>query len=1057
MSRSIWLFAAALVFSGSTLGPTMLSAQPPDEHAPKPFGALQWRSLGPARGGRSIAVAGSAARPNEYYFGATGGGLWKTTNGGATWAAVTDGQLTSASVGAVAVAPSNPDIVYIGMGESELRGNIAQGDGVYKSTDAGKTWKHIGLVDTQVISKIRVHPTNPDVVFAAALGHPAGPNPERGVFRSKDGGTTWQKVLFRDDKTGGIELNFDPKDPQIVYAALWEAFRVSHMMSSGGPGSGLFKSTDGGDHWTELSRNPGMPKSVLGKIGVVVSGVDSNRVYAQIEAEDGGTFSSDDAGATWKRVSEDRNVRQRAFYYTRIYADPKEKDTVYEPNVMFMKSTDGGQTWKMPMVPHGDNHDMWIDPSNPKRFIVGNDGAATITLDGGQTWTKMETPTAQFYHVTTTTDVPYHVCGAQQDNTTACVSSAAPNGFGAIAGGIDTVFYSVGGGESGYVAQDPKNPDMFFAGSYSGDITSFNRKTGQLRRINPYPDNPMGYATKDIGERFQWTFPIVFSPTDPSVLYVGSQHVWKTTNAGQSWTRISPDLTRHDPTTMADSGGPITRDETGVETYATIFSIAPSPKDGNLIWTGSDDGFVQITRDGGANWKNVTPKDLPPFARISLVEASPLRPGTAYVAANRYQHDDFAPYVYKTDDFGETWTKIVNGVAPRDFARAVREDTKRAKLLYLGTEHGIYISFDDGGNWQSLRQNLPDAPVHDIKVEDRDLVIATHGRAFYVMDDISPLRQWGTATSDAELTVFKPQDALRGLDRTLRIDYQLKQTADKITVEVLDAQNRVIRTFNGTRADSEKKPEPPTIEDIFNPKDPKPSTLAGIQRLEWDIRYDRATDFPGLIMWDATTRGPVAPPGAYQVRVTADGHTGTQSFAVKREPHLLADVTDADLQREFQLALQIRDTTAKANQAVLLVRGIRPQIQDRAGKLDSKTGPTAKALEALEKTLTAVETEVYQVKNQSFEDPLNFPIMLNNKIASLQGIVESADAPPTDQTYEMFKLLSGRLDEQMNKLDTAVQKDLPQVNQLLQRQKLTPIKPVPLKPEDPKAKPKSDR
>jgi photosystem II stability/assembly factor-like uncharacterized protein len=828
-------------------------------------------------------------------------------------------------------------------------------------------------------------------------------------------------------------------------------------MSSGGPGSGLFKSTDGGDHWTELSRNPGMPKSVLGKIGVVVSDVDSNRVYAQIEAEDGGTFSSDDAGATWKRVSEDRNVRQRAFYYTRIYADPKEKDTVYEPNVMFMKSTDGGQTWKMPMVPHGDNHDMWIDPSNPKRFIVGNDGAATITLDGGQTWTKMETPTAQFYHVTTTTDVPYHVCGAQQDNTTACVSSAAPNGFGAIAGGIDTVFYSVGGGESGYVAQDPKNPDMFFAGSYSGDITSFNRKTGQLRRINPYPDNPMGYATKDIGERFQWTFPIVFSPTDPSVLYVGSQHVWKTTNAGQSWTRISPDLTRHDPTTMADSGGPITRDETGVETYATIFSIAPSPKDGNLIWTGSDDGFVQITRDGGANWKNVTPKDLPPFARISLVEASPLRPGTAYVAANRYQHDDFAPYVYKTDDFGETWTKIVNGVAPRDFARAVREDTKRAKLLYLGTEHGIYISFDDGGNWQSLRQNLPDAPVHDIKVEDRDLVIATHGRAFYVMDDISPLRQWGTATSDAELTVFKPQDALRGLDRTLRIDYQLKQTADKITVEVLDAQNRVIRTFNGTRADSEKKPEPPTIEDIFNPKDPKPSTLAGIQRLEWDIRYDRATDFPGLIMWDATTRGPVAPPGAYQVRVTADGHTGTQSFAVKREPHLLADVTDADLQREFQLALQIRDTTAKANQAVLLVRGIRPQIQDRAGKLDSKTGPTAKALEALEKTLTAVETEVYQVKNQSFEDPLNFPIMLNNKIASLQGIVESADAPPTDQTYEMFKLLSGRLDEQMNKLDTAVQKDLPQVNQLLQRQKLTPIKPVPLKPEDPKAKPKSDR
>jgi photosystem II stability/assembly factor-like uncharacterized protein len=1057
-TRYRWPFLVLLMVGAILVGErARLAAQQVSDvkEAPMPFGALKWRSLGPARGGRSIAVTGSTARPNEYYFGATGGGLWKTTNGGATWTAVADGKLTSASVGAVAVAPSNPDVVYIGMGESELRGNIAQGDGVYKSTDAGKTWTHIGLVETQVISKIRVHPTNPDIVLVAALGHPAGPNPDRGIFKSTDGGKTWNKTLFHDDKTGGIEVNFDPKNPQIVYAALWEAFRVSHMMSSGGPGSGLYKSIDGGDHWTDISRNPGMPKSVLGKIGVSVSGVDSNRVYAQIEAEDGGTFASDDAGATWKKVSEDRNVRQRAFYYTRVYADPKDKDTVFEPNVMFMKSTDGGKTWKMPMAPHGDNHDMWIDPSNASRFILGNDGGATITLDGGQTWTKQEMPTAQFYHVTTTSDVPYHVCGAQQDNTTACVSSQAPSGFGAIAGGIDTVFYSVGGGESGYVAQDPKDADVFYAGSYSGDITHFNRKTGQLRRVNPYPDNPMGYATKDIAERFQWTFPIVFSPVDPTALYVGSQHVWQTVNGGQTWKRISPDLTRHDPATMGDSGGPITRDETGVETYATIFSIAPSPKDGNLIWTGSDDGYVQITRDAGATWKNVTPKDLPEFARISLVEASPFRPGTAYVAANRYQHDDFAPYVYRTDDYGDTWTKIITGIAPRDFARAVREDTTRAKLLYLGTEHGIYVSFDDGARWQPLRQNLPDAPVHDIKVEARDLVIATHGRGFYVMDDISPLREWNAETTD-ELTLFKPSDALRGLDKTLGITYRLKQPAEKISIEILDPQQTVIRAFSGTRADSEKKPAPPTIEDIFNPKDPKPSTLAGIQRLDWDLRYNRATEFAGLIMWDATTRGPVAPPGTYQVRVTADGHTATQTFAVRREPHVLADVTDADLQREFQLAMQIRDTAARANQAVLLVRGIRPQIKDRAGKLDSKTGPTAKALDALEQTLTAVETQVYQVKNQSFEDPLNFPIMLNNKIASLQGIVESADAQPTDQTYEMFKLLSGRLDEQMNKLDTAVQKELPQVNQMLQRQKLAPINAKPLKPEDEKPKPKSE-
>jgi photosystem II stability/assembly factor-like uncharacterized protein len=1052
MLRRAWfvfvlLFAGALAIDPAVTAQTQTQPEKAADKAPLPFGALKWRSVGPARGGRSIAAAGSVARPNEYYFGATGGGLWKTTNGGSTWSPVTDDQLTSSSVGAVAVAPSNPDVVYIGTGESELRGNIAPGDGMYKSIDAGKTWTHIGLVEAQTISKIRVNPTNPDLVYVAAFGHQAGPNPERGIFRSKDGGKTWEKILYRDDKSGGIELNFDPKNPQVIYAALWEAFRISNMMSSGGPGSGLFKSTDGGDHWTEISRAPGMPKGVLGKIGVSVSGADSNRVYAQIEAEDGGTFSSDDAGATWTKVSENRDVRQRAFYYTRVYADPKDKDTIYEPNVMFMKSADGGKTWTMPMAPHGDNHDMWIDPTNPSRFILANDGGATVTLDGGKTWTPLTMPTAQFYHVTTTSDVPYHVCGAQQDNSTACVSSQAPSGFGAIAGGVDTVFYSVGGGESGYVANDPRNADIFFAGSYSGDITYFNRKTGQLRRVNPYPENPMGYATKDIAERFQWTFPIVYSPVDPAVLYVGSQHVWKTTTGGQRWTKISPDLTRHDPSTMGDSGGPITRDETGVETYATIFSIAPSPKDGNLIWTGSDDGYVQVTRDGGATWKNVTPKDLPDFARISLVEASPHRPGTAYVAANRYQHDDFGVYVYRTDDYGETWTKIVTGIAPRDFARAIREDTTRAKLLYLGTEHGIYVSFDDGSTWQSLRQNLTDTPVHDIKVEARDLVIATHGRGFYVMDDISPLRQWGVQTS--ELQLFKPHDALRGLDHTLGISYTLKQPAAKVTLEILDGQGKAIRTFTGTTADFAKPPEPPSIADFFNPKDPKPPVAAGLQRLNWDLRYDRATDFTGLVMWDATTQGPVAPPGNYQVRVTADGQSATQPFAVRREPHLLADVTDADLQREFQLAMQIRDKSSQANEAVLLVRGIRPQLQDRAGKLDSKTGATAKAIEALEKTLTTVERNVYQVKNQSMEDPLNFPVMLNNKIATLQGIVESADAQPTDQSYDMFKMLSDRLDEQMRTLDTAVQKELPQVNELLKRQKLAPIKAEPQK-----AKPK---
>jgi photosystem II stability/assembly factor-like uncharacterized protein len=1032
-----------------------------------PFGTLRWRSLGPPRGGRSLAVSGSVARPTEYYMGATGGGLWKTTDGGATWRAVTDGQIQSSSVGAVAVSPSNPDIVYIGTGEADIRGNIIQGDGAYKSTDAGKTWMHIGLRETENISKIRVHPANPDLVYVAAFGHHAAPNAERGVFRSKDGGKTWDKILFRDDKTGAVELILDPANPQIMYAALWQAYRNSWEMSSGGPGSGLFKSTDGGDRWTEISRNPGLPKAMLGKIGLSVSGADSSRVYAQIEAEDGGFFLSDDAGATWKNVTDRRDLRQRAFYYTRVYADPKVKDTVYVLNVNFHKSTDAGKTWTTIRPPHGDNHDMWIAANDSNRMIEANDGGANVSVNGGETWTAQLMPTAQMYHVITTAHVPYHICGAQQDNSTACVSSQPPQGGpGGSGGGAGQVFYSVGGGESGYIASDPRNPDIFYAGSYGGFITRHDHRTGQERAINPYPDNPMGYASADIAERFQWTFPIVLAPTNPGIIYVGSQHLWKSANEGQSWTKISPDLTRHDPKTLGSSGGPITKDNTGVETYATIFSIAPSPKDANVIWTGSDDGFVQVTRDGGTTWKNVTPKDLPDFARISLVEASPFRAGTAYAAANRYQQDDFRPYVYRTDDYGQTWTKIVNGVGDRDFARAIREDIKVAKLLYLGTEHGIYVSFDDGANWQSLRQNLPDTPVHDIApgttstTAQRDLVIATHGRGFYVMDNIAPLRQGGLQTT-SNFHLYKPEDALRGLDRNVAVDYYLKQPAQKVTMEFLDAEGKVIRTFTGTPAPASTPPAPSGTppqrpeggaggneEDggFRRPPEPRPSVAAGLQRLTWDMRYPGATEFPGLIMWAANTRGPQAPPGTYQVRVTADGQTATQSFAIKREARVLNDVTDQDLREQFDLAIKVRDKASQANDAVLLIRGIRAQITDRKTKAAGKPA-VAKALDELEQALSTVEGEIYQVKLQSSQDPLNFPIKLNNKIAALQGIIESADVRPTEQTYSMFRTLSNRLDEQLTKLDAGVKTRMPPVNQILQREKLEPLKAEPLKTE----------
>jgi photosystem II stability/assembly factor-like uncharacterized protein len=1055
-SRLLQTALAAVV----ALAPVAASAQRPPASTPGaqagPFGSLKWRSLGPQRGGRSIGVAGSAARPNEYYFGATGGGLWKTTDGGTNWRPVTDGQINSASVGAVAVAPSNPDVVYIGMGEAQLRGNIAQGDGVYKTTDGGKTWKHSGLKDSQTVSRLRVHPTNPDLVYAAVLGHVAGPNDERGVFRSKDGGATWDRVLFRDNKTGAVDLTLDPNNPSVIYATLWEAFRMSHMMSSGGPGSGIFKSTNGGNTWTEISRNPGLPKGVLGKMGITVSGADSNRLYAQIEAEDGGFFMSDDAGATWKLVTDRREQRQRAFYYTRLYADPKAKDTVYVLNVGFHKTTDAGKTWTTIRVPHGDNHDLWISPDDPKRMVQSNDGGGNVTVNGGETWTEQDYPTSQFYHVTTTNHVPYHVCGAQQDNSTACVSSQASESmFGERTAPI---FYSAGGGESGYIAPHPTKLDVFYAGSYGGYISKFDRSTGQSRAINPYPDNPMGYPSGQIAERFQWTFPIVLSPHDPNELYVGSQHLWLSTNEGQSWTKVSPDLTRGDPSTMGDSGGPITKDHTGVETYGTIFTFAPSRVDRNVMWTGSDDGYIHVTRDKTKTWTNVTPKDLPEFARISIVEASPHRAGTAYVAANRYGRGDFAPYVYRTDDYGQTWTKIVGGVAARDFARAIREDIKRPKMLYLGTENGIYVSYDDGAKWESLRQGLPVTPVHDIAVTDRDLVIGTHGRGFYVMDNIGPLRELRSeATANVSLLhLFTPQSVRRGLERNATFDYSLEAPVKDIRVEILDARGSSIRTFTNTEAEVAKAKEaadrPAGGEENFfrGPRDPKPPIVMGHHRVNWDLRYPGATEFPGMIMWAASARGPVAPTGTYQVRVTADGISQTREFRIEREPTLLRDVTDADLQAQFDLAMQVRNKASQANDAVLLIRGIKAQVDERIKKLDTgkpgrKPSATLVAARSFNDKLSAVEGEIYQVKNRSSQDPLNYPIKLNNKIAALQGVIESADARPTDQSREVFKILSDRLDVQLGKMDAIIRTDLPKLVAMLQKQKLDAVTVTPLK------------
>ncbi len=1053
MSISKFVVVATLFATAITAWPA-LRAQQGSTIDPSIYSGMTWRSIGPDRGGRSIAVAGSAARPNEYFFGAVGGGVWKSDDYGNSWAPVSDRDFRTSSVGALAVAPSNPDIVYAGMGESCFRGNILQGDGIYKSTDAGKSWTHSGLENTETVSKIRVHPTNADLVYAAVLGHAYGPNAERGVFRSKDGGKTWERVLFRNNETGAIDLSIDARNPDVLYAAMWQVYRTPHSMESGGPGSGLFKSADGGTTWTEITRNPGLPSGLWGRSGISVSGADNNRVYAIIENDNGGVYISDDAGATWKAGDQDRKLRQRAFYYTHITADPVIKDRVYVLNVQFWRSDDAGKTFPTQIrPPHGDNHDLWIAPNDSNRMVQGNDGGGNVSVNAGRTWSGQGYATSQFYNVFLTKHVPYHVCGAQQDNSTACVGSEANPGAGE--GSLPPIFYSPGGGESGYIASDPTNPDIFFAGSYGGLMTRLDRSTDQRRVVTIYPNNPMGHSSEDIKERFQWTYPIVYSPVDPKILYASSQHLFMTTNGGQSWTKISPDLTCADKATMGPSGGPITKDQTGVETYATIFTIAPSRQDVTTIWTGSDDGYVHVTRDGGKSWTKVNPPDIPDFTRISLIEASPHANGVAYLVGNRYQRDDRKPYVYKTADFGKTWTKIVNGLPNNDFPRAIREDIRRKGLLFLGMENGMYVSFDDGANWQSLRLNLPVTPVHGIAVQERDLVIGTHGRGFYILDDIGVLRQATPQLTSNTLHIFGVQPPLRGYDRNVAFDYFLGKDADEVKVEIQDDTGRVLRGFIGTPKD--KEPERGDF-DFFGGGPPaRVGVKKGMNRFTWDLRQEGAVLFPGMIMWAAQpARGPASPPGQYAVRITALGEAKTQPFTIGLDSRLKAKgITEADLHEQFRLSSQVRDKVSEANNTVIQIRSIREQVNERLAKVPERRRKEIKAIaDSLMKPLTAVEEEVYQVRNRSGQDPLNYPIKLNNKIAALSGVIESSDNKPTDQSYEVFRELSAQLDKQLAQRDAALKADLQRLNAALRREKLEPIdhlkKPAPpAKPTNP--------
>jgi photosystem II stability/assembly factor-like uncharacterized protein len=1080
--RSFIACAALLVVSAlwHIGGPRDLSAQQaaaPETLDQAILSSFKWRSIGPDRGGRSIAVAGVKGQPKVAYFGAVGGGLWKTTDGGMKWAPTTDGQINSSSVGAVAVAESRPDVVFIGTGESCIRGNIMPGDGVYKTTDAGKTWAHVGFSNSDAISKIRIHPTNPDVVFVADFGRYGAPSDERGLYKSADGGKTWQRKLFRDNKTGAVDVQIDRRNPNVMFAALWEAYRIEYQMSSGGPGSGLFKSTDGGETWREITRNPGLPQGLVGKITIGISGADSNRVYALIENENGGLFSSDDAGATWKLVNTGRNIRQRAFYYTHVFADPNNNDTVYALNTSAFRSVDGGKTFvQIGQGTHGDHHDLWIDPDDSKHVVIGNDGGGAITYDVAErptvTWTRQDFPTEQFYHVITTKHAPYHVCGAQQDNSTLCVPST--NGLpqrGGGGGGNQQPFYPVGGNEDGYIAPDPKNLDVFFSGSNNGSfITRLDRRTGDLREVNPYPRFFSGENSASVVERWQWTFPIIFSPLDPNILYTSSQHVWKTTNGGQTWDKISGDLTRHDPKTMQDSGGPITHDMNSPEIYATVFALGPGKTDVNVIWAGSDDGVVHVTRDGGKNWADVTPKDMPEFGRVSIIDASAFDAGTAYMAVKKPLLEDFTPYLYRTHDFGRTWTKIVSGIPAADYTHAIREDHTQRGLLYAGTQHGFYVSFDDGDHWQSLKNGLPDTPIHDIWVEANDVAIATHGRGFYILDDVQPLRQFAAAPRATEVYLFKPGDAVRNA-YPAKITYWLKKQPQKLTLDILDNNGAVVRTFEGalpaagrgrggeagraggagrageagrtgqapastTTADAEQPAPPPDDEEGGGRgRVPPPSIAAGVQRFAWDLQYAPVTQFPGMVLWGATTNGPLALPGTYQARLTVDGRTLTQPITVKKHP--LSTISDEDMRAQFELASRIRDTVNEANNAVVQIRRIKQQLADRVQK--SNNADVKAIAEQFTKEMSAVEEDVYQVRNQSNQDPLNFPIRTNNRLASLLRVVTTGEGRPIGSAEPIFTDLQAELKAETDRLQKVLGTYLPRFNDLARRLNLEPI------------------
>jgi photosystem II stability/assembly factor-like uncharacterized protein len=1027
-----WLCALAMA---ACVGP--LAAQV----NPDLFGGMKWRQIGPFRGGRVVAVSGVPGDSATWYFGAVAGGVWKSSNAGNTWQPVFDDQKI-ASIGAIAVADSDHNIIYVGTGEACPRGNITYGDGVYKSLDAGKTWQHVGLPDTRHIGAIVIHPQNPDIAFVAALGHAFGPNDERGIFRTADGGKTWQRVLFRDHDTGGIDVVFDPHDSNTLFASLWQMRRRPWGFSSGGPGSGLYRSNDGGLHWKQIQGH-GLPEGPLGRIGVSVSGADSHRVYAAIEAKEGGIFRSDDGGDNWSRVNPDHRFRQRAWYYSHIYADPVSLDKVYVLNTGAFRSTNGGKDFELLPAPHGDHHALWIDPRDPARLINGNDGGATISVDGGKTWTQQENqPTAQFYHVAVDNHWPYRVYGAQQDNSTVAIASRDDEGV------IDRQdWYPVGGGESGYIAPDPHDPDIVYANADSGQMTRYDHRTENYRDVSMHPLDVSGNGAAELDYRIQWTEPVFVSPHDSNVLYTAAQFVLKSDDQGRSWKRISGDLTRNDKSKQQPSGGPITLDITSVEYYDTVFALAESPLQKGMLWAGTDDGLIQLTLNDGLTWQNVTPKDLPKWSMVSIIEPSPHDANTAFVAVDSHKLDDFKPLIYKTHDGGKTWKTIVSGIPGGAYVRSVREDPKRKGLLYAGTELGVYVSFDDGEHWQPLQLNLPVTPIHDLVVKDDDLVAATHGRSFWILDDVTPLRQIESSGSVPDLRLYRPQSAYRlhfPIEVNRRrpvgdnpppgaiIDYFLKakpQPNEEITLEILDAQGTVLRKYSNHK--KEKFEQPAEWPDREAPADLLPDG-AGMNRFVWDLRVEDPVQIPGAFYADDGPRGPVVNPGSYTVRMTTPHGAQSVPLEVVLDPRLRDTVTPADLAAHWDLAKRVNDDIEVLHRAVNQIRSSRTDLAKAQGTALGSKVPAA-ATADFERKMAAIEEELVQVNMKASEDNLRYPNRLNEQYDTFTATVDGDDVHPTQSQQQVYAELHGRLSDQLAKWKSLVHADLEALNNQLQQ------------------------